>query len=291
MTMLLEKFVKAKKIHPPEWLISNCHFLANSGSHAYGTHNEFSDIDIFGFCTPPKHIIFPHLAGVIKNFGDQGQCFDRWGESHIIGDDNLEYDFSVLNIVNFFHLCMKNNPDQLDVLFVPRECIRHITSTGEIVRDNRHKFLSKQVFWRYKGYAYSQLNKAEKEQPVGKRKILRDKFGFDPKFLCHLYRLVLEAEQILTEGDLDLRRNKEQVKYVKEGNVPLEEATKWFSSKEKQLEELLLKSKLPESPDENEIKAILLKALEHHYGSLDKAINLPNTAELKLEQIRKILES
>lgn len=284
--MILEQFLKNKLIHPPDFLQDNLHFLADSGSIAYGTDTPESDIDLFGFCTPPKHIIFPHLAGVIKNFGDQGQNFERWSEQHIMFNGG-EYDFCVLNIVNFFHLCFRNNPDQLDVLFVPRECIRHITSSGEIVRNKRHRFLSKQVYFRYKGYAYSQLNKAEREAPVGKRKVLRDKFGYDPKFLCHLYRLVYECEMMLNEGDLDLRRHKEHVKYVKAGNVKLDEAKVWFAEKEKNLDKLYAESKLPEKPDEGEIKQILLDALENHYGSLEKAIILPSR---EIDILRKIKE-
>lgn len=289
--MILEKFLKAKKIHPPEWLPSNIHFLTDAGSYAYGTQNENSDRDIFGFCTPKLEVIFPQRVGWIKGFGGEPENFERWSESHILDDDGQEYDFSILSIVKFFHLCYINNPDQLDVLFVPRECIRHITSTGEIVRENRHKFLSKQVLWKYRGYAYSQLNKAEKEAPTGKRKELKDKWGFDPKFLCHLYRLVLEAEQILSEGDLDLRRNKDIVKSVKNGLVPLEEAKAWFAIKEKGLEELVQKTKLPEKPDEAEIKGLLLKSIENHYGSVDKYVNDINKERVAIEQIKKIVNN
>lgn len=289
--MILSKFLKLKLIHPPQWLESNIHFLTMAGSHSYGTATNESDIDMFGFCTPRKETIFPHLAGHINNFGTPPERFDRWNEVHIIDpDDGREYDFNVLNIVNFFELCRKNNPDITDVLFAPRECIVHITKTGELVRENRHKFLSKQVFWRYKGYAYSQLNKSEKEDAIGKRKVLRDKFGFDPKFMSHLYRLILECEQILTEGDLDLRRNHEQVKWVKEGNVSIEEAKKWFASKEKQLEELLLKTKLPDYPDEEELKTLLLECLETHYGSLEKAITLPNNDKKLLIEFKKLAQ-
>jgi uncharacterized protein len=289
--MLLERFIKNKQIHPPEWLASNLHFLADAGSTAYGTHNENSDYDIFGFCTPKLHVIFPQILGHIRGFGGEPENFERWGEAHIIDSDGKEYDFSILSIVKFFHLCLINNPDQLDVLFVPRECIRHITSTGEIVRDNRKKFLSKRVFYKYKGYAYSQLNKAEKENPIGKRKELRDKYGFDTKFLSHLYRLILECEQILAEGDLDLRRNKEHIKAVKNGLISLEEGKAWFAEKEKYLEKLLVETKLPEQPDEAEIRTLLLKCLENHYGSIDKYVTDVNKERVAIEEIKRIVRN
>ena len=290
--MLLDKFIKNKQIHPPEWLPANIHFLADGGSIAYNTANENSDRDVVGFCTPRKGMIFPNSAGVIQGFGNQGEKFDRWSEQSIIDKETgKEYDFSILNIINFFELCRKNNPDQLDILFVPRECIRHITSTGEIVRNNRHKFLSKKVYFRYKNYGYSQLEKSEKRNPIGKRKESHDKFGFDPKFLCNLYRLIYEAEMILGEGDLDLRRHSDHIRHVKAGNVNIEEARAWFAEKEKHLDKLYAESKLPDEPDENVLKSILLNALENHYGDLSKCVTEVGKDTRILNEIRKLVNS
>lgn len=288
--MLLEKFIKAKKIHPPDWLYNNVHYLADCGSRAYGTETPESDIDCFGFCTPKKEMVFPHLAGIIKNFGNQGENFLRWSESHVFDDDGLEYDFSVLNIVHFFHLCSECNPDQIDVLFVPRECIRHITPMGELVRENRHKFLSKRAYYKYKGYAFSQINKSCHEVPTGKRKELRDKFGYDVKFASHVKRLVLECEMILKEGDLDLRRNKEEIKYVKQGLMSLSDLKLWFADKERYLEICYQNSKLPEVADERELKNLLLKCLESHYGSLDKCIVEVSDDRKTLQKIKELVK-
>lgn len=283
--MILDTFIKNKLIHPPDFLQDNLHFLADSGSIAYGTNTPESDVDLFGFCTPRKHVIFPHLAGCIQGFGHQGEKFEQWQEQHIKYKEQ-EYDFRVLNIVNFFHLCMRNNPDQIDVLFVPQECVRHITSTGQLVRDNRKKFLSKAAYYRYKGYAYSQMAKTENNR-IGNRAGLRAKHGFDPKFMCHLYRLVYECEMILAEGDLDLRRHKDHIIYVKQGNVSVDEMKAWFTEKEKYLEKLYQESKLPEKADEAELKELLLNCLENHYGSLEKAIILPSR---EIDILRKIKE-
>jgi hypothetical protein len=45
------------------------------------------------------------------------------------------------------------------------------------------------------------------------------------KFAYHVIRLLGEAEQILLEGDIDLRRNSAQLKAIRRGDV------KWTSSK------------------------------------------------------------
>ncbi|TLD40175.1 MAG: hypothetical protein JETT_3562 [Candidatus Jettenia ecosi] len=79
-------------------------------------------------------------------------------------------------------------------------------------------------------------------------------------------------EQILIEGDLALQRNNEQLKSIRRGEWSEQQIIDYFNAKEKYLEELYTKSTLPNLPDEQRIKALLLQCLEPHYGSRDKAI-------------------
>jgi hypothetical protein len=98
------------------------------------------------------------------------------------------------------------------------------------------------------------------------------KYGYDLKFAYHVVRLLNEVEQIMIEHDLDLERNREQLKSIRRGEWKKEEIVDYFQTKEKELESLYTNSKLPHSPNENKIKKILLECLEMHYGSLDGAI-------------------
>lgn len=114
---------------------------------------------------------------------------------------------------------MQNNPNMIDVLFVPRRCILYSTQVGEMIRSNRKMFLHKGSWHKFKGYAYSQLSKAENSIPAEgtKRREDYDKYGYSLKFAYHVIRLLDEIDQILTEGDLDLTRNKEQLKSIRRG--------------------------------------------------------------------------
>ena len=94
----------------------------------------------------------------------------------------------------------------------------------------------------------------------------------DVKFAYHVVRLISEIEQILIEGDLDLTRNREQLKDIRNGNWKQEDIREWFDQKEKDLEKLYVESKLQHSPDEDKIKTLLLSCLEEYYGSLHKCI-------------------
>lgn len=114
--------------------------------------------------------------------------------------------------------------------------------------------------------------------------------GLDTKFLYHVVRLIDEAEQILAEGDLDLQRNREQLKAIRAGEMSLAEVQAWFSVKEKELEALYTSSKLQHKPDEGSIKQLLLHCLEEHYGSLEDCIVNPDAAVTALREANAVLD-
>lgn len=273
MSSYVQALEKKGLIKPPQWLSSNIQYECIMGSVAYGVSNDQSDCDVYGFAIPQKEVAFPHLKeGFISGFGEKPQAFDQYQQQHVKDvSAEKEYDFTIYNIVRYFQLCMDANPNLLDSLFVPLDCVIHSTQVGNMVRDARHLFLHKGCFHRMKSYAYSQFHKASTKKPIGKRKEEYEKTGTDFKFLYHCVRLVGEVEQILAEQDLDLRRNKEQLKAIRAGEMSQEEVRAWFSVKEVELEKLYHASTLPWGPDEDKIKTLLLSCLEHHYGNLEKA--------------------
>lgn len=292
--MLLDKLHKKKLIKPPDFLIDNTHYLVIMGSFAYGVSDDNSDQDIYGFCIPPKNMIFFHLDGEIEGFGRQKQRFGQWQDPHIVdADEGKEYDFQIYNIVKYFNLCMENNPNMLDSLFVPQNCVIHATKIANMVRERRKDFLHKGMWPKFKGYAYSQLHKmrSKENEPGSKRTQLREKYGFDTKFAYHTIRLLSQAEQILIEGDVDLQEKgrREHMKAIRRGEVSMDDIIEWASAKERQLEELYHKSKLPWGPDEEKIKQLLLDCLESHYGSLSNCITIQNKEQLALAEIKEVL--
>lgn len=161
MVSIVLKLAKAGAIHlPHSFLKDNIHYEVVMGSQAYGlADKEQSDTDIVSFCIPPKHYIFPHLSGFIPGFGPKPPSFEQWQKHHIC-HEGREYDLTIYGIVKFFELCRQNNPNMVDALFVPENCIIHCTQVGRLVRDNRHLFLSKECWKKFRGYAWSQLKKA-----------------------------------------------------------------------------------------------------------------------------------
>jgi predicted nucleotidyltransferase len=287
--MLLTKLKSRNLIHCPEWLPENTSYITIMGSQAYGVNKDDSDCDIYGFVIPPKTDIFPHLKGEINGFGKQKQRFDCWQEHHVEDKDaNKQYDFQIYSIVRYFHLCMENNPNMIDSLFTPANCVIHSTQISELIRSQRRMFLHKGSYHKFKGYSYSQVHKLCTKNPEGKRKDDIELNGIDTKYAYHLVRLLNEAEQILVEGDLDLQKNNEQLKSIRRGEWSQEQVLQYFTDKEKCLEIAYANSKLPHKPNEEKIKELLINCLEIHYGSLEKAIVIEGRFERAIDDIYNI---
>lgn len=202
-----------------------------------------------------------------------------------------EYDITIYNIVKYFQLCMENNPNMIDSLYTPDRCITALTPIGKLVRDNRDIFLHKGSWHKFKGYSYSQMakirNKVNSSNP--KRAATIEKFGYDVKFAYHVVRLMNEVEQILMEGTLDLERSREQLKSIRRGEWTLQQLEDYAKNREKDLEALYLTSTLRYSPDEGQIKALLMKALEEHYGSLQGAVVQNDNTPALIREMDEVL--
>ncbi len=278
MTSIVQNLYKKQIIRNlPKFVPASIQYEVIMGSVAYGVSNNTSDMDVYGFCIPPRDFVFPHLRGEIPGFSEPGPQFDQYQQHHIHDKDaeagkGREYDLTIYSIIKYFRLCMENNPNMIDSLFVPRRCILYTTPIGELVRANRKAFLHKGVWHKFKGYAYSQVHKMNTKNPTGKRREIIKEFGYDVKFAYHVVRLLNEVEQILTEGDLDLERNREQLKAIRRGDWSQQKIRDYFERKENELESIYTKSDLPPTPDTELLQGLLLECLESHYGNLEGCI-------------------
>lgn len=110
------------------------------GSQAYGTDNEFSDHDYSGIMIPGKE----YFLG-FKNF-EQYKDFPG-------------VDKTIYNICKALNLIADNNPNMLDLLFIPERCIVKITPYWEEILKHTDWFLSKRIRYTFSGYAIAQLHR------------------------------------------------------------------------------------------------------------------------------------
>ena len=251
MASHLQRLMKRQLINDaPSFLSGAVQYEVVMGSVAYGVSTDSSDFDVYGFAIAAKEDAFPHLRGEVPGFDPCEPGFQHYQKHHIQdpqanGGRGREYDVTVYAITKYFRLLSENNPNIIDSLFVPHNCVLHCTPIGDMVRDRRTLFLHKGCWPKFKGYAYGQVKRMQNKNPTGKRKAIVDEFGYDVKFAYHIVRLLNEVEQIMLECDLDLQRSAEQLKAIRRGEWSYERLEQYFVDKEKQLETLYLDCTLP----------------------------------------------
>lgn len=115
-------------------------FECVSGSHAYGTNHANSDIDKRGVFICPQD----NLYG-----------FDYVGQ---ISDETNDTTFYELK--RFLELLENNNPNIMEILFMPDENILHCDPIFQTIRDVRPLFVTKLCKNTFAGYATTQIKKA-----------------------------------------------------------------------------------------------------------------------------------
>lgn len=267
--------------------VAETNYEVMMGSVAYNVAQDTSDMDVHAICMPPVEMMFPHLTGHINGFGKAPENFETY-QKHHMALDNKVYDVAIYSIVKLFTLAAENNPNVLDMLWVPDNCVLHMDNIGKYIRQNRKHFLHKGSYHKFRGYAYAQMKKLEQTP----RKDLVEKYGYDTKNAYHAVRLAEQCQQILQEGDMDITRNAEMLKSIRRGEWTLQQIKDKLLSVEKVLDKLYVESSLAYEPDMKFLREVLMCCIEMKYGSVDSVyVNSDGVASLKLNKIKKILES
>lgn len=260
-TMILKQLKSADLLDCEDFVIDNCIFLALTGSVAYGASTDMSDIDIYGLTVPPLPYIYPSKYGEIDGFGKKLPRWDEYQKHHIPLNDS-EYDLKIYSIVKFFQLCMQGNPNTIDMLFSPANCVMFINPIMQKILMKKEIFLSKQCYDRFRGFAYNHL-KSMSHIKEGREKYR--KFGYDVKDASHVIRQLLGLIEILETGDYVLNRNAEEIIAIRSGKYTLEEMCVYGDRLLYQAEAAKEKSSLSDEPDYNAIRKLLVDTINEFY--------------------------
>jgi len=140
--MATSKKSKAQALYTIEDLKQNnlIIFEAIMGSKAYGTSLPTSDTDIRGIFVQPLEDILRY--GYVEQVADEL-------------NDIVYYE-----IKRFLALASSNNPNILELLFAPTDCILTYDPSWSLVTDKAQEFLTKQCKNSFAGYAIQQIRKA-----------------------------------------------------------------------------------------------------------------------------------
>lgn len=223
----------------PEGLI----LVGLTGSHAYGLQHQGyhsptgeaflpSDVDTRGvFVVPTVEVL-----GLTK---PRGLVEQR--------DTDTTYD----EIERFLQLCLKGNPERLEMLASPKTLV---TPEGQLLVDHQRAFLGKHLIKTYGGYARQQLYRIERSQQRSRKPAM------------HLIRLLLTGIRILEEGvvEPDMSAYRDRLLAIRFGETSMEETFAWHHELEAAFARAAEATKLPEGPDEAVANRILLEVRRRH---------------------------
>lgn len=115
-------------------------FEAITGSRAYGTNLPHSDTDFRGVFILPEEIIL--------------------GMNYVEQVNDEKNDIVFYELKRFLQLLTLNNPNILELLNAPEDCIVQKTPFFEEILQHRDKFLTKKCKHTFGGYAVEQIKKA-----------------------------------------------------------------------------------------------------------------------------------
>lgn len=145
--MTLEKIKQLVQSNQYDFLRNNPHLGKNiiliglGGSHAYGTDNEDSDLDIRGCALNSKEEILTNI-----NF-----------EQFV----NEETDTTIYSFNKLIHLLSNCNPNTIEILGLKSEHYLYISPIGQELLNHKNLFLSKRAVHAFGGYATAQLRRLD----------------------------------------------------------------------------------------------------------------------------------
>lgn len=125
------------------WFPGSVLYLTLHGSHAYGTADENSDIDVSGFCVPPRE----YFTGFLYRF-EQAE-FREKGKP----------EGAVYNVSKFIKLAGDCNPNVIELLWTYEYHHVIFSESAKLLLENRSAFLSQRARYSFSGYAMAQLKR------------------------------------------------------------------------------------------------------------------------------------
>ena len=233
------------------------------GSELYGTSIVgVSDIDYFGICIPTKdYILGTQQFEMLEERTNPSSSEKR--------NTKFDSDYTCYSLQKYFKLLSDNNPNVIETLFVNKENIIYSNRAAEEILRYKHIFLSKRAYYKFSGYAFSQKRKLLTKEPIGLRKELTDKYGYDPKYSGHLIRLLLFGIELLDTGSIKFPSDwSKYLIQIKKGEWPLYHIIDKATYLEEQLVNAFNHTKLPELPDLEAINKLQSKLIEGHWSNI-----------------------
>lgn len=217
------------RLDPGEELL----LLGVTGSTAYGLAHEGSDVDRQGvYCVPTETVL--------------GLSFNANKASHVFTDPD---DVQLHEIAKFIGLVLKGNPTVTELLFLAEYEV--LDDRVRPLLEIRSRLLGQRtVRAAYTGYAVAQAKRLANRETEGRKGFNSDLAKRTAKHGRHCFRLMLQAEQLLTSGEIvvDVSEHRDELFAI--GELAERDVHAFLERFEHRKAELdSIESSMPEEPD------------------------------------------
>jgi len=234
---------------------SGCILRGLVGSTVHGTANPGTDDrDEMGVCIEPP----AYIAGL--------RPFEHWvfrtqpeGASSGPGD----LDLTVYGLQKYCRLALKGSPTVLLLLFVDGEFVLERHQLGAELQALAPAFVSKWAGRAFLGYVDAQRRGLLGERHATRTREVSVEHGYDTKYAMHALRIAYQGCELLDTGKITLPipdPERGMLMEIRRGEVPLEVVLDRLRERSAQLEDTILNSSLPDSPDRDAVDRFLVDA-------------------------------
>lgn len=187
----------------PSICYENIVYETKVGSTALKCCDDNSDLDIVSIFMPPYEFFFPNKFNQIPGFDKKNYT------SYAFDTVDRQTDITCYSIPEFFYQCgIKGNPYIIESLYTGNEFVTHNSEIAQLIRDNRHLFISEAMAKQYFTY-------------IQELKLLYNSSKL-PKIAYKLIRL-LDILEMAMNYDIVLNRHSEKYLIIKAGKYEYKE--------------------------------------------------------------------
>nr|DAK26515.1 MAG TPA: putative nucleotidyltransferase [Caudoviricetes sp.] len=220
--------------------IPTLEYVTISGSRAYGTNTEESDLDLRGFFMDPVN----SLLGVKKSF-----------EQH----ESKKPDVVIYSFRKFVRLLIKGSPNIIELLGTSSKDRIFVGKVAETLIQNKDMFLSRDLYQSFNGFAAH----------LQRFTLFYEKGNYDAqKCVMHMFRILFMGTEILQSGEINTWREKDKdfLLSVRNGKIPSTKISDYADEAFKKMREAYVLSRLPEKLDEDRINRYVINQLATYHN-------------------------
>lgn len=213
------------------------------GSTAYGLATATSDIDTLGVYIVPTELLL-------------GLDGHKHADNSIVTNDP---DRTLHEVGKFVHLALKCNPTVLELIFAELIQEENADFSAPMEFAGRAAIHEKGVRAAYGGYAKQQAERLVRRTDEGRKGSDPDLSNRTAKHGRHCFRLMIQAEQLLTTGEITLDVSQHRDEIFSMGRLAEMNPKAFYAAFEKRNAHLnSLETVLPEEPDRRMVNHYLL---------------------------------